>query len=111
MRNDDQDELRKLLCSFVVVLSQKVRKYNWTNMEKADQKNTVKAFVYLDVLITLYRMPPQFEFAMGDLSGRFRGLPDEPLEQILQKFCKISVADKSNMRARSMQLSSSDAST
>ena len=54
----------------------------------------MKTFVYLDVLITLYRMPAQFEFAMGDLSGRFRGLPEGPLEEILQKFCKITVADK-----------------
>lgn len=111
LNNDDQEELRLMLCSFVVVLAQKVRRYNFNNMQKVDQKNTVKAFVYLDVLITLYRMPPQFEFAMGDLSGRFRGLPEAPLEQILQKFCKISVSDKSNMRARSMQLASSDSTT
>ena len=65
-------------------------------MEKAEKRNTLKALVYLDVLITLYRMPSQFEFAKGDLSERFRGLPEEPLEQILQKFCKISVSDKSN---------------
>ena len=70
--------------------------------------------MYLDVLITIFRMQAQFEFAMGDLSGRFRGLPEAPLEQILQKFCKISVCDKNNMyqkRTQSMQLASSDSTT
>ena len=92
--NEDLDELRQLLCSFVVVLAQKTHQHSWHNLQKAEQKSTVKTFVYLDVLITLYRMPAQFEFAMGDLSGRFRGLPEGPLEEILQKFCKITVADK-----------------
>ena len=92
--NEDLDELRQLLCSFVVVLAEKTHQHSWHNLQKAEQRSTVKTFVYLDVLITLYRMPAQFEFAMGDLSGRFRGLPEGPLEEILQKFCKITVADK-----------------
>ena len=74
----------------------------------------MKTFVYLDVLITLYRMPAQFEFAMGDLSSRFRGLPEGPLEQILQKFCKITLQDKNSTfqkRTQSMQLVSSDSTT
>ena len=94
--NEDLEELRQLLCSFVVVLAQKTHEHSWHNLNKAQQKDIVKTFVYLDVLITLFRMPAQFEFAMGDLSSRFRGLPEGPLEQILQKFCKITVADKNS---------------
>jgi hypothetical protein len=43
----------------------------------------LKALVYLDTLISLYRMPPQFEFAINELSQRFRGIQAEPLEVIL----------------------------
>lgn len=50
--------------------------------------------MYLDVLITLYRMPLSFEFSMQDLSERFRDVQEEPLERILNKFCKIAVNEK-----------------
>jgi hypothetical protein len=49
----------------------------WDNLtDKNDKKTHLKALVYLDALITLYRMPPSFEFAMAELSQRFRGVGD-----------------------------------
>ena len=50
--------------------------------------------VYLDALIRLYRMPPQFEFAMVDLSEKFKNIPEDTLQTILQKFCRITVSDR-----------------
>ena len=83
-------------------------------MDKTTKRNTLKSLVYLDALITLYRMPHQFEFAIGDLSERFRGMPEEVLEEILQKFCKISLSDRTNPSTFKMsraRLTSTDAST
>ena len=87
-------------------------------MDKTTKRNTLKSLVYLDALITLYRMPNQFEFAIGDLSERFRGMPEEVLEEvleeILQKFCKISLSDRTNPSTFKMsraRLTSTDAST
>ena len=57
LRDGDIYGLKKLLCSFVIVLAQKIYKYNWDRMEKAAKRNALKALVYLDALITLYRMP------------------------------------------------------
>jgi hypothetical protein len=67
--------------------------------DKKEKKMLLKALVYLDTLITLYRMPPAFEFAITELSQRFRGIKEEALELVLQKFCTISLQDKGeNMR-------------
>ena len=114
LREGDIDKLKKLLCSFVIVISQKIYQYKWEGMDKTTKRNTLKSLVYLDALITLYRMPPQFEFAIGDLSERFRGMPEEVLEEILQKFCKISLSDRTNPSTFKMsraRLTSTDAST
>lgn len=56
----------------------------------------LKSIVYLDALITLYRMPASFEFSMPDLCRRFRDLPEVALHQILEKFCKIAISDQSD---------------
>jgi hypothetical protein len=53
----------------------------------------LKALVYLDALISLYRMPPAFEFVLGELSQRFRGVKEQPLELILNKFCSIGLSE------------------
>ena len=65
-------------------MSQKIYQYKWEGMDKTTKRNTLKSLVYLDALVTLYRMPPQFEFAISDLSERFRGMPEEVLMDILQ---------------------------
>ena len=88
LREGDNDKLRKLLCNHVIIMAQKILQYKWESMEKTDKRNTLKGLVYLDALITLYRMPSEFEFALGDLSERF-ALPEDVLEVILNKFCKI----------------------
>ena len=114
LREGDIDKLKKLLCSFVIVMAQKIFQYKWEGMEKTDKRNTLKGLVYLDALVTLYRMPSQFEFALGDLSERFRGLPEDVLEVILQKFCKMSLSDRTNPSTFKMsraRLASSDVTT
>lgn len=69
--------------------------YSWDQIEeKSEKKRMLKGLVYLDALITLYRMPNQFEFSMSELSERFRGVPEKPLGDMLQKFCKIAVQEK-----------------
>ena len=83
-------------------------------MDKTTKRNTLKSLVYLDALVTLYRMPPQFEFAISDLSERFRGMPEEVLMDILQKFCKLSLSDRTNptmFKLNRARLNSTDAST
>ena len=82
LKMDDQEAQKKLLCSFVVRLANKVWKYSWDAIgdDKNEKRRILKALVYLDALITLYRMPPTFEFAMSDLSHRFRNLPEVALD-------------------------------
>lgn len=60
----------------------------------------MKALVYLDTLISLYRMPPSFEFVLGELSQRFRGVQEQPLEMILSKFCSIGVQEQGDDRRK-----------
>lgn len=43
-------------------------------------------------------MPPSFEFVLADLSQRFRGVKEEPLELILSKFCTIGVQEAGDDR-------------
>jgi len=88
--------LKKLLCIFVAKLGNNIWKYSWDAIgdDKNEKRRVLKALVYLDALITLYRMPPQFEFSMSDLSHRFRDIPEVALHQILEKFCQIAVSDR-----------------
>lgn len=59
LKTKDIDKLKKLLCSFVASIATQV----WNNMfdklkdDKKEKKRLLKALVYLDALITLYRMP------------------------------------------------------
>lgn len=95
LKESDEDKLRELLCGFVVSIAKGVWDQSWDTInDKKEKKRILKALVYLDTLITLYRMPPQFEFAINELSQRFRGIEAEPLEVILQKFCSISVKER-----------------
>ena len=104
LQNESIDELKKLLCSFAIKLAKDIWMYKWDKIkEKEEKKLTLKAMVYLDALITLYRMPNSFEFSMADLSERFRGLSEEILEQILDKFCKVTVSDRNDDRFRKNQ--------
>ena len=83
-------------------------------MDKTTKRNTLKSLVYLDALVTLYRMPPQFEFAISDLSERFRGMPEEVHMDILQKFCKLSLSDRTNpsmFKMNRARLNSTDGTT
>ena len=95
LKKDDQEILKKLLCSFVVKLANKIWQFSWDQIgdDKNEKRRILQSLVYLDALITLYRMPPSFEFSMADLSRRFRDIPEVALKQILEKFCKIAVSD------------------
>jgi len=79
----------------VVKLANKIWQFSWDALgdNKNEKRRILKSLVYLDALITLYRMPASFEFSMADLSRRFRDVPERALNQILEKFCKIAVSD------------------
>ena len=96
LKKDDQEALKKLLCGFVVRLANNIWQFSWDAIgdDKSEKRRVLKSLVYLDALITLYRMPPAFEFSMPDLSKRFRDIPEVALNQILERFCKITVADQ-----------------
>ena len=69
LKASDEDKLRELLCGFVVSIAKNVWEQQWESInDKKEKKRILKALVYLDTLITLYRMPPQFEFAINELS-------------------------------------------
>ena len=94
-----EENLKKLLCNYVSVLASKIYKYEWDKFEtKEDKRQVVKQLVYLDALVTLYRMPNQFNAAFSELVERFRKLPQEPLLKILEKFCKMTLEDGSDNR-------------
>lgn len=60
----------------------------------------------MDALISLYRMPASFEFAIAEISQRFRGVSEEPLELILRKFCTISVQEPNDDWRRASKFAS-----
>lgn len=95
LRDGDNDALKQLLCSFVKTLAIKIYQYVWASYgdNKEKKRGVLKSLVYLDALITLYRMPNAFQFAMDDLSERFRNIPEQTLLTIIDKFCNVSVAD------------------
>ena len=81
LKIDDQESLKNLLCSFVLKLGNNIWKYSWDAIgdDRNEKRRVLKALVYLDVLITLYRMPPQIEFSKSDLSNRFRNISEVAL--------------------------------
>jgi hypothetical protein len=94
LKTDDEDRLKELLCGFVVSIAKGVYGQTWdTISDKREKKTLLKALVYLDALISLFRMPPAFEFCLQDLSRRFRGVQEEALEMILQKFCTVGIEE------------------
>jgi hypothetical protein len=96
-----EENLKKHLCNYVCVMTNKIYQFSWDQMEtKEDKRRVVKQLVYLDALITLYRMPNQFSASLSDLVERFRQLPEDPLLAILEKFCKITIDDPSGKGAK-----------
>jgi hypothetical protein len=99
LKNEDLTALQVLLCKFVTDIAIDIWEHTWDHVsDKKEKKNLLKALVYLDALITLYRMPPVFEFQMGDLSHRFRGVKEEALEQIIKKFCTIGLVEQGDRK-------------
>ena len=75
LKNEDEPKLKELLCGFVVTMAIGIWEKSWdTISDKKEKKQVLKALVYLDTLISLYRMPPAFEFCLQELSTRFRGV-------------------------------------
>lgn len=59
-------------------LASNIWQFSWDAIgeDKSEKRRILKSLVYLDALITLYRMPATFEFSMPDLSRRFRDIPE-----------------------------------
>lgn len=59
LKMDDYESLKTLLCSFVSKLASKIWQFQWDQLgdDKNEKRRILKALVYLDALITLYRMP------------------------------------------------------
>jgi len=92
LKISDEDRLKELLCGFVVSIAKGVYEQTWdTISDKKEKKTLLKALVYLDTLVSLYRMPPAFEFCLDELSRRFRGVKEDVLERVLQKFCTVGI--------------------
>lgn len=101
LKNEDEDRLKELLCGFVVSIAKGVYEQTWdTISDKKEKKTLLKALVYLDTLISLYRMPPAFEFCLAELSRRFRGVKEDALEMILQKFCTVGIEERGETMRR-----------
>ena len=106
LKNSDTEALRELLCGFVMNIAIQLWETTWDSLsDKNDKKRHLKALVYLDTLISLFRMPPQFEFSLGELSQRFRGVKEEPLEAILAKFCTIGLQDDDRKKYKKFEKS------
>ena len=89
------EDLKQMVCPYVRAIANKTHEYLWDSLkeDKKAKRQTVKQLVYLDALISLYRMPNEFKAAYGELSERFRNLPEQPLQLILQKFCKVTLQE------------------
>ena len=93
LKDEDRDALKEVLCSFVATIAEKTKQYSWPQQAE-EQKKICQELVYLDALIRLYRMPPQFTYSSSDLSERFKNIPEDILITILQKFCRVSLSDQ-----------------
>ena len=87
-KGEEGDEaLEKLLSSFVRH-SVKSCYQRFEHIEsKREKKNLLKAHVYLDALITLFRLPTQIQKPITELSENvFKGFDAQALRAILEKF-------------------------
>lgn len=50
-------------------------------------------------------MPPSFELVLSELSQRFRGVQEAPLEMILNKFCTMGIQEQGDDRRKSKSVS------
>ena len=94
----------------MATIAEKTKQYSWPNSSQ-EQKQVCQQLVYLDALIRLYRMPPQFTYSTSDLSERFKNIPEDVLMQILKDFCQYSLSDhlgQQFMRGGSKQASEAD---
>ena len=58
LQQEDQTELSRLLSSFARISMQNAFRGFEHIEQKREKKNIMKAHVYLDALLTLYRLPP-----------------------------------------------------
>lgn len=105
LKNSDYDALHQLLNRFVQQIAIEIWEKTWDSLDKAEKKLHLKALVYLDTLISLYRMPPSFELVLSELSQRFRGVQEQPLEMILNKFCTMGIQEQGDDRRKSKSVS------
>lgn len=90
LENEDQEELSRLLSSFARISMQSAYRGFEHIKQKREKKNLMKAHVYLDALITLYRLPNKLQKTLDYLSEHdFKGLNIEALRSILDKFCEV----------------------
>ena len=90
LQKQDETELARLLSSFPrVSMQQAYRGFEHIEQKRA-KKNIMKAHVYLDALLTLFRLPPQIMKSIDTLSdGPFKSLDVAALRAILEKFTEI----------------------
>ena len=99
LKNADHNKMKELLCGFVVNIALGLWESTWDSLsDKNEKKMHLKALVYLDALISLYRMPPSFDRSMAELIQLFRGISIEPLDKILDKFCTRAVVEQGDDR-------------
>ena len=90
LQNDDKDALSELLSSFVRVSMQSSYQRFEPIESKREKKNLMKAHVYLDALITLYRIKSQLHKPIEVLAQDFfKGLNIDAMRAILEKFTEV----------------------
>lgn len=57
---------------------------------KSEKKFAIRAFIYLDCLVTFYRMPNHIENSVDELTTRLKTIP-QVIEHLLETFSQTSV--------------------
>ena len=84
------------MCPFAVSIAMRTYAQTWESIQdkKSEKKQLLRAFVYLDALMSLQRMRNTFSYTMDELSAKFHDLPKEALARIFDKFCQISLNER-----------------
>lgn len=101
LQKEDSDALATLLSSFVRI-SMESAYQRFPHIEsKREKKNIMKSHVYLDALITLYRVKSQLGKSIEVLAQDFfKGLNIDAMRSILEKFTEVQQVNRGEIRGK-----------
>ncbi len=100
LTSKNEQQLRKLIFNEHMrnILLQQFERFGTIN-DKREKKFILKAFVYLDCLITLNRLPTHIEQSPEELSNKFK-IPVSIIEHVLTTFTHMSLKNQTKINSQ-----------